>query len=682
MASVGDSIGTYEIVAVIARGGMGMVYRARDNRLGRDVALKLLAPELSGDANFRARFERESKIAGGLRHPNIVPVFDAGEWEGQLYLAMMLVDGPSLATVIARDRHLAPERVAAIVGQLAGALDAAHAQQIVHRDIKPGNVLVLEGAGPRGTDHVYLADFGLTRSANSSGPMTRTGTFMGTLNYIAPEQLQGAVIDGRADQYALACTTFEMLASSPPFVRDSEAAVMWAHINAQPPALAVLRPDLPAGLTPVHQRAMAKSPDERFPTTAAFAGAFAAAVAGARVVSLAPNGMSATPTVEHQAVYTKPYLTSRGEDGHANRRWTPVIAGLIAVALVSMLAYTAFAVLNSPTATERPHATLPEVAVLTPSANLTPASPNIAAPSIDDLPATTPFVVPPTDGVQPTAVPHPGFNWVVTLTSSNFAPFLGERITITAATNGNVSDYGASIEILNPASEKVHNTCWFGRSCTADANPDLSGPKSYVARVVGADQTVLAWSEQITVTWTQLPGTPNPPTVPPVTLPPQLPTAAPATPQSFGPGLRDGFYSVVHTFDYVSYGDPEYQPAQELRTYELLSYSCTSDVSCRARFNSTSTDTRSSSVVPYWWDGYAFEYGPRNYSDGLSCSGESNAYTASQYVYVEPVEWQGDNIDVLRGYMTVTGTPTFDGEFLGCQPYEVVFTTEIAYVGD
>ena len=276
---VGDQLGQYTLTALIARGGMSTVYRAHDERLDRDVALKLLSAELSEDAAFRARFEREWRIAAGLRHPNIVPVFDAGEWEDQLFIGMQLIEGPDLATVIGAAGPLAPARAVSIVTQLAAALDAAHAQGIVHRDVKPGNVLLLEGRGGA-ADHVYLADFGLTRRTSSMSRMTRTGSFLGTLGYIAPEQLKGLPVDARTDEYSLACVAYEMLTSAPPFPRDSEVAMITAHLQDPPPAVSLQRGDLPLAVDGVIAKGMAKEPDQRYPSCGDFARAFAAALLG------------------------------------------------------------------------------------------------------------------------------------------------------------------------------------------------------------------------------------------------------------------------------------------------------------------------------------------------------------------------------------------------------------------
>ena len=278
MHEAGDRIGPYEIVATIGFGGMAEVYRAVDHNLDREVALKLLAPEISGDATFRARFVREYRLAAQIHHPNIVPIYDAGELEGQLFIAMPIVGEANLADLIKRDGALPLARVVAITSQVASALDAAHAQGIVHRDIKPANILI-EPQGHPAHDHVYIVDFGLTLAVDSSTRLTRTGAYMGTLAFMAPELLLGNPIDGRADQYALACTVYQMLSGTAPFVRDNEAALITAHLYDTPPTLNTTRPDLPRAVSDVLARGLSKAPSERYPSVTAFADALAAAAA-------------------------------------------------------------------------------------------------------------------------------------------------------------------------------------------------------------------------------------------------------------------------------------------------------------------------------------------------------------------------------------------------------------------
>jgi len=272
----GDQIAGYRIQEQIGRGGMAVVYRALDLRLGRLVALKVLAPELGQDEAFRQRFIRESRAAAGVDHPHIIPVFEAGESAGVLFIAMRYVSGGDVRTLIETEGRLSPRRVAAIASQAAAALDAAHAHGLVHRDVKPGNILLGEASGG-GLDHVYLSDFGLSKHSLTPSTLTSTGQFLGTLDYVSPEQIQGQAVDGRADQYALACAVVEMLTGAPPFERTDTMALMWAQLQATPPRLTDRRPELLPVVDQVIARAMAKSPSSRYPTCRAFADALTTA---------------------------------------------------------------------------------------------------------------------------------------------------------------------------------------------------------------------------------------------------------------------------------------------------------------------------------------------------------------------------------------------------------------------
>jgi YVTN family beta-propeller protein len=255
----GTVLGVYEVQARIGRGGMGEVYLARDTRLGRPVALKVLPERFAQDERFRERLLRESRLAAGLDHPNVVPVYDAGEADGRLFIAMRYVDGADLKALLRANGPLEPERAAGIAGQLAEALDAAHRRGLVHRDVKPSNVL-LDHQGDR--DHAYLADFGLTRSSQADGPAD--GQLMGTVDYVAPEQIRGDELDGRADQYALGCLLFECLTGSLPFRQSSDVAAIFAHLEEPAPAASERRDGLPSSIDPVLARAMAKEPAERY----------------------------------------------------------------------------------------------------------------------------------------------------------------------------------------------------------------------------------------------------------------------------------------------------------------------------------------------------------------------------------------------------------------------------------
>src|SRR4051794_33072804 len=250
----------HRIEAMAGRGGMGVVYRATHLVLERTVALKVVSPELVEDASTRERFLRESKIAASLDHPNVIPVYYTGEEDGIAFIAMRYVPGADLRTLVRRAGPLEPRRAARIVAQAAAALDAAHAAGLVHRDVKPGNVLLGQA------DHVYLSDFGLTKHTVSVGGETRSGHWVGTLDYVAPEQIRGERLDGRADIYALGCVLYFALTACPPYPRQGDEAKLWAHLTEPAPSPSDQVPGLPAELDAVIQRALAKRPDDRYPS--------------------------------------------------------------------------------------------------------------------------------------------------------------------------------------------------------------------------------------------------------------------------------------------------------------------------------------------------------------------------------------------------------------------------------
>ena len=261
----GSTFAGYRIESLIGRGGMGIVYRATDLSLERPVALKLIAPELAQDERFRARFLREPRLAASLDHPHVIPIHEAGEHDGQLYLAMRFVEGTDLKTILERERKLAPERALAVLAQIADALDTAHRRGLVHRDVKPANVLLDEDG------NAYLTDFGV--STQVGGTSTDTGRMVGTLDYLAPEQIRGDKVDGRTDCYALACVLYECLAGKPPFRRETEAETLWAHMQDTPPTL----PGEPA-LDPVLGTALAKEKGQRYASCEEFLAAASSAL--------------------------------------------------------------------------------------------------------------------------------------------------------------------------------------------------------------------------------------------------------------------------------------------------------------------------------------------------------------------------------------------------------------------
>ena len=268
----------YRVETRVGRGGMGEVYRAVQLNLGRRVALKVLAPELAADDRFRRRFLRESRVAASIDHPSIIPIYEAGEDGGRLYIAMRYVDGPDLATVLRREGRLEPSRALAIMAQVASALDAAHERGLVHRDVKPANILLAHG--PEGTPgHCYLCDFGLIKQVDSeqvASALTVTDQFVGTIPYVAPEQIEGKPLDGRTDVYSLGCVVFHCLSGSVPFEGTSDVEVVFAHLGKPPPSLSDRCPGLPPSVDAVVARAMAKSRDDRWPTCTALVAALQA----------------------------------------------------------------------------------------------------------------------------------------------------------------------------------------------------------------------------------------------------------------------------------------------------------------------------------------------------------------------------------------------------------------------
>jgi predicted ATPase/class 3 adenylate cyclase len=328
--AVGSRIAGYRLEEEIGAGGMAVVFRALDERLDRFVALKLLTPWLAADEEFRRRFLRESRAAAAVDDPHIIPVYEAGEADGVLFISMRYVSGGSVRDLARREGPLPAARAAAIVSPVASALDAAHAASLVHRDVKPANILV--DSRPGRPDHVYLADFGLSKARSPSVRLTRTGMFLGTVAYMAPEQIEGREVDGRTDQYALACAAFELLSGVVPFERDQDMAVIYAHLSVPPPSLASRRPDLPSAADEVLARAMAKAPQDRYPTCREFADALRQAF-GLDAYEHDPATTSAKPAPRGDA--TRPAL------GGDNREASELPAGTVTMLFTDIEGSTA-----------------------------------------------------------------------------------------------------------------------------------------------------------------------------------------------------------------------------------------------------------------------------------------------------------------------------------------------------
>jgi serine/threonine-protein kinase len=257
LPEIGEELAGYKVESLAGRGGMGVVFRAEHMHLGRHVALKVLTADLAGNRSFRQRFIREARTAARLDHPSIVPVFDAGEVEGLLYIAMKYIDGTDLGAVLDAEDRISPQRTVDLLADIADALDVAHAAGLVHRDVKPGNVLV---------DNVrsWLTDFGLTKRIASRTALTAAGRTVGTAAYLAPEQIRGQDVDARTDVYAFACVLYECLTGEVPFVRDTDMAVLWAHLEQEPEAPSARVPELPTALDQVFMTGLAKKKDDRY----------------------------------------------------------------------------------------------------------------------------------------------------------------------------------------------------------------------------------------------------------------------------------------------------------------------------------------------------------------------------------------------------------------------------------
>jgi hypothetical protein len=290
----GSVVGNYTVEERIGQGGMGVVYRARDDRLGRRVALKLLSAEMAEDVQFRERFLRESRAAASIDHPNVLPIYEAADVDGELFIAMRYVEGEDLGDLLARERTLEPARAVNLVAQVAEALDVVHRAGLVHRDVKPSNVL-LSTAGAR--THAYLTDFGITKLATAP-TLTDSGAFLGTVDYCAPEVIRGDHLDARADVYSLGCVLFKCLTGEPPFSKDSQIASIYAHLEEEPPSLRERRPELPPALDAVVARALAKEPEDRFQTAGDLATAAGAALGDAAPGDRRPP--AATTVVEER----------------------------------------------------------------------------------------------------------------------------------------------------------------------------------------------------------------------------------------------------------------------------------------------------------------------------------------------------------------------------------------------
>ena len=298
-------IAGYRLEEVLGRGGMGVVYRASQLALDGPVAIKLIATERTEDPVFRERFKTESRIAASIDHANVIPVYETGEDEGLLFIAMRLVEGYDLGRLLTHGGPLTPVRATHLISQIAEALDAAHTRGLVHRDVKPANVLITMNA----REHAYLTDFGVATEIGTSARITRAGQLVGTLDYVAPEQIRGEAVDERADVYALTGLLHHCLTGETPFPRESEAAMMWAHVSAPAPAPAEARSHLPDELDEVIARGMAKEPGDRY----ASAGELARACAGAMGIEYTVNVLPPLPASSARVAVDEAAPTAAGD---------------------------------------------------------------------------------------------------------------------------------------------------------------------------------------------------------------------------------------------------------------------------------------------------------------------------------------------------------------------------------
>jgi protein kinase-like protein len=318
---IGGQLGNYLIESVIGRGGMSVVYRATHFRLGTPVALKALAPELSSDDAFRERFLREAKMAAGIDHPNVIPIYDTGLHEDSLYIIMRFVGGGDLKAELDASGPLSVGRTIELLAPVARALDVAHARGLVHRDVKPANILLQRSADGE-VEHVYLSDFGVMKHTASISGLTKTGALVGSIDYMAPEQIEGKPVSAQTDVYALGCLLYQCVTGRVPFERESEAAALWAHMREDVEPATDLRPELPAAIDDVIGRALAKNPAVRFETCEELIGASSAAASEPEPgAARSPSAAAAPPT-------SKPAGRQSGRDGGVRIGRRLQVAGL------------------------------------------------------------------------------------------------------------------------------------------------------------------------------------------------------------------------------------------------------------------------------------------------------------------------------------------------------------------
>jgi serine/threonine protein kinase/streptogramin lyase len=350
----GSTLAGYRIESIAGRGGMGVVYRARQRHPDRLVAIKVISTELASDSKFRARFEQEAAIAGQIEHPNVIPIYEAGEDAGRLFMAMRWIDGVDLRQLLVQQGAMDAVRATGIVTQVADALDAAHECALVHRDVKPGNIMIVNRGG---REHAYLTDFGLSKRLGSSSDMslTQKGSWVGTVDYVAPEQIAGHHVDARTDVYSLGCVLFHTLAGRVPFYRDSDISKIYAHMHDPPPPVRTVAPWLPPDFDTVLQRAMAKEPADRYPSAGDLGRAASAAARGQDVTqtehsvargAAAPTawgspvaaGQVQTPTYIDPQQPAQPPTTPPGPGSRKTHVFLPLLGGIAILAAAAVAA--------------------------------------------------------------------------------------------------------------------------------------------------------------------------------------------------------------------------------------------------------------------------------------------------------------------------------------------------------
>ena len=332
--AAGDEFAGYRIESRLGRGGMGILFLAVEPGLERRVALKLIAPEAAADDVFARRFAEESRIAASIEHPNVVPIYAAGEEDGVPWIAMRYVPGSDLGRRITREGRLEPAQAVALIAQVGNGLDAIHAAGLVHRDVKPANVLL---SGDPGAEHAYITDFGVARNVATQSGLTQTGRFVGTLDYVAPEQISGEPVDARVDVYALGCLLFKLLTGEVPFPREGEAARLYAHLNDPPPAPSLYEPSVSMALDDVVARAMSKSPDDRYPSAGDLGRAAQAALSG-NAVSVPERTVATGAAATREREVPTAKLPDEQRSSPRNRRLlTGALLALVVAAIVVAL---------------------------------------------------------------------------------------------------------------------------------------------------------------------------------------------------------------------------------------------------------------------------------------------------------------------------------------------------------